>query len=443
MPSSLTMEQLVSLCKRRGFVFQSSEIYGGIGGFWDYGPLGVELKNNIKRAWWRAIVQERSDVVGLDAAIVMNPAVWKASGHVDTFADPMVDCKSCKRRFRTDELVTDGADITGVPCPECGGELTPPRMFNLMFKTYVGPVEDDASVAYLRPETAQGIFVNFDNVLTTTRRKLPFGIAQVGKAFRNEITPGNFIFRDREFEQMEVEYFVVPGSDEEWHERWIQDRMNWWTGLGIRHENLRIREHAQEELSHYSKRTVDIEYDFPFAGFAEIEGIANRTDFDLKAHSQAAGRTLSYFDEASGEHIIPYVIEPSMGVDRCFLTLLIDSYVEEEVRGEKRVLMRLKSELAPVKVAVLPLSRNEQLVPTGQRVWDALRPHFTTQYDDAQSIGRRYRRQDEIGTPFCVTVDFDTLEDDSVTIRERDSMEQSRVPIANLANVLREKLDPL
>src|SRR5581483_11035096 len=399
MPSSLTMEQLVSLCKRRGFVFQSSEIYGGIGGFWDYGPLGVELKNNIKRAWWRAIVQERSDVVGLDAAIVMNPAVWKASGHVDTFADPMVDCKSCKRRFRTDELVTDGADITGVPCPECGGELTPPRMFNLMFKTYVGPVEDDASVAYLRPETAQGIFVNFDNVLTTTRRKLPFGIAQVGKAFRNEITPGNFIFRDREFEQMEVEYFVVPGSDEEWHERWIQDRMNWWTGLGIRHENLRIREHAQEELSHYSKRTVDIEYDFPFAGFAEIEGIANRTDFDLKAHSQAAGRTLSYFDEASGEHIIPYVIEPSMGVDRCFLTLLIDSYVEEEVRGEKRVLMRLKSELAPVKVAVLPLSRNEQLVPTGQRVWDALRPHFTTQYDDAQSIGRRYRRQDEIGTP--------------------------------------------
>jgi glycyl-tRNA synthetase len=436
------MDTFVSLCKRRGFVFQSSEIYGGIGGFWDYGPLGVELKNNIKQAWWRAVVQQRDDVVGLDASIVMNPRVWQASGHVDTFADPMVDCKSCKRRFRTDDLAESTHEQESVPCPECGGELTDPRMFNLMFKTYVGPVEDDASVAYLRPETAQGIFVNFDNVLTTSRRKLPFGIAQIGKAFRNEITPGNFIFRDREFEQMEVEYFVLPGADEEWHDRWIQERFDWWLGLGVAKEKLRIREHPQEELSHYSKRTVDIEYDFPFGAFAEVEGIANRTDFDLKQHEEFSGRSLRYFDEASGEHVVPYVIEPSMGVDRCFLTVLIDSYVEEEVRGEKRTLLRLHRDLAPIKVAVLPLSRNEKLVPSARRVWDLLRPRFMTQYDDAQSIGRRYRRQDEIGTPFCVTVDFDTLEDEAVTIRERDSMEQVRVPIAGLVAALREKLQP-
>ena len=433
------METFVSLCKRRGFVFQSSEIYGGIGGFWDYGPLGVELKNNIKKSWWRATVQEREDVVGLETSIIMNPRVWEASGHVQTFADPMVDCKVCKHRFRTDDLkANDKGDLR---CPDCGGELTEPRMFNLMFKTFVGPVEDEASIAYLRPETAQGIFVNFDNVLTTTRKKLPFGIAQIGKAFRNEITPGNFIFRDRELEQMEVEYFVVPGTDEEWHERWIQVRLDWWLGLGIQREHLRIREHTQEELSHYAKRTVDIEYDFPFAGFAEIEGIANRTDFDLKRHAEFAGRELKYFDEESGQHIVPYVIEPSMGVERCFLTLLIDSYTEEEVRGEKRALLRLKPDLAPIKVAVLPLSRNEQLVPPARRVWELLRPHFMTQYDDAQSIGRRYRRQDEIGTPYCVTVDFDTLTDEAVTIRERDTMEQVRVPIANLVAVLREKLD--
>ena len=445
------MDIFVSLCKRRGFIFQSSEIYGGIGGFWDYGPLGVELKNNIKQAWWRAVVQQRDDVVGLDASIVMNPRVWQASGHVDTFADPMVDCKSCKRRFRADELAEckheaesvhgHTVDVSGVPCPECGGELTDPRMFNLMFKTYVGPVEDDASVAYLRPETAQGIFVNFDNVLTTTRRKLPFGIAQIGKAFRNEITPGNFIFRDREFEQMEVEYFVLPGTDEEWHDRWIQERFDWWVGLGVAKEKLYIREHSQEELSHYAKRTVDIEYDFPFGGFAEVEGIANRTDFDLKQHEEHTGRSLRYFDEASGEQVVPYVIEPSMGVDRCFLTVLIDSYVEEEVRGEKRTLLRLHQDLAPIKVAVLPLSRNEKLVPPARQVWDLLRPRFMTQYDDAQSIGRRYRRQDEIGTPYCVTVDFDTLEDEAVTIRERDSMEQVRVPITGLVAALREKLE--
>jgi glycyl-tRNA synthetase len=313
-------------------------------------------------------------------------------------------------------------------------------MFNLMFRTFVGPVEDDASLVYLRPETAQGMFVNFDNVLTTTRRKLPFGIAQIGRSFRNEITPGNFIFRDREFEMMEMEYFVVPGTDAEWHNRWIEERFNWWLGLGVRKENLQVRDHAKEELSHYSTRTVDIEYDFPFAGFAEIEGIANRTDFDLKKHAEAAGRTLQYFDEATGQQVVPYVIEPAMGIDRCFLTVLIDCYAEEEVKGEKRVVLRLNPDLAPVKVAILPLSRNEKLAPTARKVWDLLRPHFMTQFDDAQSIGRRYRRQDEIGTPYCVTVDFDTLEDEAVTIRDRDAMEQVRVPIANLVQALREKL---
>jgi glycyl-tRNA synthetase len=435
------MDTFVSLCKRRGFVFQSSEIYGGIGGFWDYGPLGVELKNNIKRDWWRSMVQLRDDVVGIETSIIMNPRVWEASGHVATFADPMSDCKDCKRRFRTDDITTNEKGERR--CPECGGELTDARMFNLMFKTFVGPVEDDASQVYLRPETAQGMFVNFDNVLTTTRRKLPFGIAQIGRSFRNEITPGNFIFRDREFEMMEMEYFVMPGTDEEWHERWIEERLNWWTDrLGVRKENLQLREHPKEELSHYSKRTVDIEYDFPFAGFSEVEGIANRTDFDLKQHEQHAGRTLRYFDETTNQQIIPYVIEPAMGIDRCFLTLLIDAYAEEEVRGEKRVVLRLKPELAPVKVAVLPLSRNEQLVPPARRVWDLLRPHFMTQYDDAQSIGRRYRRQDEIGTPFGVTIDFETLQDEAVTIRERDSMEQTRAPIAKLVAVIRDKLDP-
>ena len=433
------METFVSLCKRRGFVFPSSEIYGGLGGFWDYGPLGVELKNNIKRSWWRNTVQERADVVGIETSIIMNPRVWEASGHVKTFADPMVDCKDCQHRFRTDDVKPD--DKGEIRCPDCGGSLTDSRMFNLMFKTFIGPVADDASVAYLRPETAQGMFVNFDNVVTTMRKKLPFGIAQIGRSFRNEITPGNFIFRDREFEQMEMEFFVMPGTDEEWHDRWIETRMSWWTDdLGVRKENLKLREHPKEELSHYSKRTVDIEYDFPFAGFAEIEGIANRTDFDLKQHEEHSGKSLRYFDEPSGENIIPYVIEPAMGVDRCFLTILIDSYAEEEVKGEKRTVLRLKPHLAPIKVAVLPLSRNEKLVPTAQRVHEILRPHFMTQFDDAQSIGRRYRRQDEIGTPYCVTVDFDTLDDDAVTIRDRDTMAQERVPVAKLPDVLREKL---
>ena len=457
MTLNLTMEKLVSLCKRRGFVFQGSEIYGGIGGFWDYGPLGVELKNNIKRAWWKAIVQEREDIVGLDAAIIMNPRVWETSGHVDTFADPMVDCKVCKKRFRADELSPGTDQPSDVEhraaagahghaagevhrCPECGGELTEPRMFNLMFRTYVGPVEDDASVAYLRPETAQGIFVNFENVLTTTRKKLPFGIAQIGKAFRNEITPGNFIFRDREFEQMEIEYFVRPGTDDEWHQHWVAERLSWYKRFGIREANLRSRRLEPDELAHYAKDTFEIEYLFPM-GWSELEGVANRTDFDLRRHSQYAGRELTYFDESAGEHVVPYIIEPSCGVDRLFLAFLFDAYDEEEVRGETRAILRLHKALAPVQVAVLPLSRNEQLVTPARRVWEVLRPHFTSQYDDAQSIGRRYRRQDEIGTPYCVTVDFDTLSDDAVTIRHRDSMEQIRVPIANLVHVLREKAE--
>jgi len=449
MSTEATVEKIVSLCKRRGFVFQSSEIYGGIGGFWDYGPLGVELKNNIKRAWWKAVVQERDDMVGLDAAIVMNPTVWKASGHLDTFADPMVDCKECKRRFRADELAHHvpasahghAAEAPVVRCPECGGELTEPRMFNLMFKTYVGPVEDDASVAYLRPETAQGMFVNFSNVLQTMRRKLPFGMAQIGKAFRNEITPGNFIFRDREFEQMEIEYFVKPGTDEEWHQHWVEERHRWYLNLGLSPERLRVRRLDREELAHYAKDTYEVEYLFPM-GWSELEGIANRTDFDLGRHAEFSGRVLEYFDEETGEHVVPYVIEPSSGVDRLFMAFLMDSYDEEEVRGETRAILRLHKDLAPTKVAVLPLSRNEQLVPPAREVWALLRPHWMTQFDDAQSIGRRYRRQDEVGTPYCVTIDFDTLTDQAVTIRERDSMEQVRVPIANLVAALREKLEP-
>ena len=449
MTSPLTMEGLASLCKRRGFIFQGSEIYGGIGGFWDYGPLGVELKNNIKRVWWRDVVQARDDVVGLDSAIIMNPNVWRASGHVDTFADPMVDCKSCKLRFRADELPAAASESPAShgdmakegACPECGGELTEPRMFNLMFKTYVGPLEDSASKAFLRPETAQGIFVNFANVVTTTRKKLPFGIAQIGKAFRNEVTPGNFIFRDREFEQMEIEYFVRPGSDEEWHEHWVEERVKWYRRLGLGEENMRVRRLDRDELAHYAKDTYEVEYRFPM-GWSELEGIANRTDFDLRRHIEESGHDLSYFDDALNDRVVPYIIEPSSGVDRLFLAFLFDGYREEEVRGERRVVLRLHPELAPVTVAVLPLSRNEKLVPTARRVWELVRGRWMSQYDDAQSIGRRYRRQDEIGTPFCVTVDFDTVEkDQSVTIRSRDSMEQVRVPVAQLVDTIRDKLD--
>ena len=440
MTENLTMDHIVSLCKRRGFIFQGSEIYGGIGGFWDYGPLGVELKNNIKSAWWRSVVQERDDVVGLDSAIVMNPNVWRASGHTDTFADPMVDCKSCKRRFRTDEVNPSGENDKS-KCPECGGDLTDSRMFNLMFKTYVGPLEDVASTAFLRPETAQGIYVNFSNVQTTTRKKLPFGIAQIGKAFRNEITPGNFIFRDREFEQMEIEYFVHSGTDEEWHKHWVDERIRWYKDLGLNMDHVRVRKLDSDELAHYAKETYEVEYLFPM-GWSELEGIANRTDFDLKRHIEESGRDLSYFDEEKSERVVPYIIEPSSGVDRLFLAFLFDGYSKEEVRGESRTVLHLHPRLAPVTVAVLPLSRNDKLLPTARRVWEMLKTHWMTNFDDAQSIGRRYRRQDEIGTPYCVTVDFETIEkDEAVTIRDRDSMEQIRVPINNLVNTINDKIN--
>jgi len=600
--ASVTMDTIVSLCKRRGFIFQASEIYGGQGGSWDYGPLGVELKNNIKRAWWRAMVLERDDIVGLDSAIIQSPRAWEASGHISHFTDPMVDCRNCKHRFRADHLAlayvittqgeievdvgktstatglviypqnslsvrgirltpkftfSDYRDLVqqvtlesaelnqvlngnadfpfGLPkgtgyfdfdlgslqvpsksiltlifrggsaplrinvagsavnlespntCPDCGAKssFTEARQFNLMFKTFVGPVEETAATVYLRPETAQGIFVNFGNVLTATRRKLPFGIAQVGKSFRNEITPGNFTFRSREFEQMEMEFFVRPGADEDWYRTWIQVRRDWYVRLGMDPSHLTLREHAKDELSHYSKGTTDIEYLFPM-GWSELEGIANRTDYDLKQHSEFSGERLTYFDEETNEHLVPYVIEPAAGVDRAMLAFLIDAYREEEVpsagsgqgpaanpstgrstlrvsgrsgseepsgsmnsmssgraAAETRVVLKLHNDLAPVKVAVLPLSRNERLTPTAQEVYGLLRKGLRdclVQYDDAQSIGRRYRRQDEIGTPYCVTVDFDSLDDRAVTIRDRDSMAQERVSIAELSAALRDRL---
>ncbi len=422
------MEKIVSLCKRRGFIFQSSEIYGGLASCWDYGPLGVELKRNIKNYWWKKVVQERDDMVGIDASIMMHPQVWVASGHVAGFSDPLVECKDCKQRFRS-------TDIDLSKCPNCGGALSEPRMFNLMFKTHMGPVEDAANVVYLRPETAQAQFVNFDNVQSTTRKKLPFGIAQVGKSFRNEITTGNFIFRTREFEQMEIEYFVKPGTDEQWFDYWVNERLNYYVGLGIKKENLRLRQHDKEELAHYAKGCFDVDYNFPI-GWSEIEGIANRGDFDLTQHSKFSGKTLDYFDEEKGERYLPYVIEPSSGVDRTLLAVLVDAYEEEAGEKETRVVLRIKPEIAPVKVAILPLSRNEKLLPMSKEVSGLLRPHFMTQYDDAQSIGRRYRRQDEIGTPFCVTIDFQSLEDNQVTIRERDSMQQVRVPVSGLLDKL-------
>jgi glycyl-tRNA synthetase len=432
------METLVGLCKRRGFIFQSSEIYGGLQGAWDYGPLGVEMKNNVKRAWWRANVQERDDMVGLDAAILMHPEVWRASGHLDTFTDPMVDCRNCKSRFRADEF-----DSATEPCPTCGqrGAFTEPRMFNLMLRTFLGPVQDDAATVYLRPETAAGIFVNFENVLTTTRRKLPFGVGQIGKSFRNEITPRNFIFRTREFEQMEIEYFCRPEESVALHAKWIEDRMAWYERFGMKKDRLRLRAHAQEELSHYSSATSDVEYLFPI-GWAELEGIAHRGDFDLTQHAKFSGKELNYFDEAKNEHIVPHVIEPSLGVDRCTLAFLADAYDEEvDEKGEKRTILHLHPAIAPIKVAVLPLSRNEKLTPTARDIASRLRKHWMVQYDDAQSIGRRYRRQDEIGTPLCVTVDFQTVEEDqAVTIRERDSMAQVRVPVEGLVEALRERL---
>ena len=436
------MDKILSLSKRRGFVFQSSEIYGGLGSTWDYGPLGVELKRNVKEAWWRSVIRERHDMVGLDAAILMHPQTWVASGHVANFTDPLVECRKCNGRFRVDHVAPESQPLSETPCPQCGdlGNFTEPRQFNLMFKTFMGPAEDTAHEVYLRPETAQGIFVNFANVVNSTRKKLPFGIGQIGKSFRNEITPGNFVFRTREFEQMEVEYFVKPGTDEEWLQKWVQARFDWYVALGIRQENLRLRQHGQDELAHYAKDCYDIEYRFPW-GWSELEGIADRTDFDLRSHGEASKQDLTYFDEESKQRYFPYVIEPSGGVDRATLAYWLDSYDEEEAEGETRVVLHLHRKLAPVTVAILPLSRNEKLVPTARRVYADVQRHFATQYDDAQSIGRRYRRQDEIGTPYCVTVDFDSLEDHQVTIRDRDTMSQVRVPVADLVPILKDKMD--
>ena len=445
---NLDIEKISSLCKRRGFIFQSSEIYGGLASTWDYGPLGVELKRNVKDNWWNQMVWERDDIIGLDSSILMHPDTWRASGHLDSFTDPLIECKACNKRYREDHLDSDIILKKSCPEPDCSGELGEARMFHLMFKTFMGPVEDDAAIVYLRPETAQGIFVNFNNVVTSSRKKLPFGIAQIGKAFRNEITTGNFIFRTREFEMMEIEYFVKPGEDEEIHQKWLEDCMKWYDSIGINSSKLRIREHDKDELSHYAKSTFDIEYKFPW-GWGEIQGIANRTDFDLKSHSEMSGEKLTYFDEQSQEHIIPYVIEPSCGVDRTVMALLIDAYSEETTiqpngKSDTRVLLKLSPNIAPVKVAVLPLSRNEKLTPLANKIYDQVRKSSLisghVQFDDSQSIGRRYRRQDEIGTPLCITVDFDSLEDNMVTIRERDSMNQTRVQISKLPEIISQKL---
>jgi glycyl-tRNA synthetase len=452
------METLVSLSKRRGIVFPSSEIYGGLRAAWDYGPLGVEMKNNIKRQWWLAMVQGRDDIVGLDSSVILAREVWEASGHITNFVDPLTECTSCHKRYRADHLIEAYEDKHGHPpedglaslaCPNCGtrGAFTEPRNFNGLLRTYLGATEDESGLAYLRPETAQGIFINYRNVLQTSRKKIPFGIAQIGKSFRNEITPGNFIFRTREFEQMEMEFFIKPGTDEDWHQRWIDARLDWHLDMGIRKENLRLYEHPQEKLSHYAKRTVDIEYKFEFAGseWGELEGIANRTDYDLSTHGKASGHDMSFLDPESGERYIPYVIEPALGVDRCLLALLLDAYTEDEApdakgKLEKRTVLRLDSRIAPVKVAVLPLSRNADLSPKARDVAAQLRKRWHTDFDDASAIGRRYRRQDEIGTPYCVTIDFETLNDDAVTVRERDSMRQERIGIDGLTAYLMERM---
>jgi glycyl-tRNA synthetase len=438
------MEKLVSLCKRRGFIFQSSEIYGGLGSVWDYGPLGVELKKNLKDRWWRAMVHARDDIEGLDAGILMHPRVWEASGHVAGFTDPLVDCKQCKQRFRADDPRIKGTP--GQPdaqCPVCGtrGTLTAPRMFNLMFKTFMGPVEEDAAVVYMRPETAQGIYVNYLNVQQASRQKIPFGIAQIGKAFRNEITPGNFIFRTREFEQMEMQFFVRPGTDEEWFEFWRNERMRWHLALGIRAERMRFHAHGKDELAHYAKAAYDIEYEFPF-GWNEFEGIHNRTDFDLSRHQQYSGKKLEYFDQERNERYLPYVVETSVGADRTALALLCDAYHEEEVGSETRVVLRLLPALAPIKAAVLPLVNRDGMPEVARRIHDDLRKRFTVFYDDGGSIGRRYRRQDEAGTPFAITVDGQTTQDGTVTVRHRDTLAQDRIDAGAIAGYLTERVAP-
>ncbi|MDQ3628315.1 MAG: glycine--tRNA ligase [Actinomycetota bacterium] len=464
MPAS-SVDTIVSLAKRRGFVFPCGEIYGGTRSAWDYGPLGVELKENIKRQWWKAVVQGRDDVVGLDSSVILPRQVWEASGHVSAFVDPLVECQSCHHRFRADHLAEayaakrsaqgkeiedpDSVDLSLVACSNCGAKdsWTEPKMFNGLLRTHLGPVETDEGMHYLRPETAQGIFVNFKQIMTSARKKPPFGIGQIGKSFRNEITPGNFIFRTREFEQMEMEFFVEPGTDEQWHETWLQARLDWYTGLGIDADNLRCYEHPAQKLSHYSKRTVDIEYRFAFAGseWGELEGIANRTDFDLTTHAKHSGEDLSYFDQESNERWTPYVIEPAAGVNRSMMAFLMDAYTEDEAPNakggiDKRTVLRIDPRLAPVKAAVLPLSRNADLSPKARDLAAALRPCWNIDFDDAGAIGRRYRRQDEIGTPFCVTVDFDTLDDQAVTVRERDTMAQERVSLDQITGYLAARL---
>ncbi|HET9076478.1 MAG TPA: glycine--tRNA ligase [Acidimicrobiales bacterium] len=433
------MEEIVRLSKQRGFIFPSAEIYGGFRSTYDYGPLGVLMLRNVKNEWWRSMVQMRHDVVGLDAAILSSPRIWEASGHLANFTDPLVDCRKCKERWRADHLEPNPTDGL-VHCPNCDStDLTEARAFNLMFKTHAGPVEDEANAAYLRPETAQGHFVNFLNVLQTSRKRPPFGIAQVGKSFRNEITPGNFVFRTREFEQMELEYFVPPAEAAKWFEYWCHQRFEWYVGLGIPRDMLRMRPHEEEELSHYSAGTSDVEFLFPW-GWGELEGIANRTDYDLKAHAAASGVRLEYFDQASGERYVPYVIEPAAGATRTMMAFMLAAYDTDEIGGEKRTVLRLHPRIAPYQVAVLPLSKKETLVPVAEEVLGLLQPHFMCDYDETQSIGRRYRRQDEIGTPLAVTVDFDSLEDRAVTIRDRDTTEQVRVPIADVVQEVRSRL---
>jgi glycyl-tRNA synthetase len=437
------MEKLVSLCKRRGFVFQSSEIYGGTGSVWDYGPLGVELQRNVKEAWWRALVHERDDIEGLDASILMHPRVWEASGHVSGFTDPLVDCRTCKARFRADQM--ESAQCPRKPSRQPGQHadcaLTEPRLFNLMFKTFMGPVEDSAAVVYLRPETAQGSYVNFQNVLNGSRQRVPFGIAQIGKAFRNEITPGNFIFRTREFEQMEMQYFVEPGTDDEWFDYWMEQRMSWIRSLGIRPEKLRFHEHGPDELAHYAKRAFDIQYEFPF-GWQEFEGIHNRTDFDLGRHQEYSGKKLEYVDPVDrSKRYLPYVVETAVGVGRTVLVALADAYHEEEVEGEQRVVMRLHPRLAPVKAAVLPLVRKDGMPELAEQINRALRREgIPTFYDDSGSIGRRYRRLDEAGTPFAITVDSQTLTDGTVTVRHRDTLLQERIGSDHVVAFVRQQL---
>lgn len=430
-PDQSLMDSVVNLCKRRGFIFPSSDIYGGFRSTWDYGPLGVLLKRNVKDAWFKAMVQDRDDVVGLDASVLMAPQVWEASGHLAGFTDPLVECAVCHQRYREDQLEDENGNVVPPKCPQAKGkpcQLGEAKNFNLMFKTFVGPVEDSANVAYLRPETAQGIFVNFLNVINTTRMKPPFGIAQVGKSFRNEITPGNFIFRTREFEQMEMEFFVPPEEGPKWYEYWMQERLNWYLNLGIDKDNLRLRPHEEDELSHYSTGTSDVEYMYPW-GWGELEGIAQRTDFDLKAHAAKSGVDLSYFDQSTNSRYVPYVIEPAAGADRATLAFLLDAYEEDEVNGEARTVLKLHKDLAPYKAAVLPLSKKDELIEPTNKIADALRKHMYIDVDVTQSIGKRYRRQDEIGTPLCITVDFDTLDDNAVTIRDRDTTEQVRVSI--------------